>query len=182
MMITEEGMEEVKTEFTWKELSDTAKDAARRHFDPNGDWHECVIEQFKEEMKELGVTVEDTYYSGFWSQGDGASWKGSVDMPAYLLRAHPDDLKRMCLLQVIEEGHITNQVVIGCGYSNYVHDGTMTATADLSVPCDEVFAKPSVFMGTNVQERLEALGWTEQELDVLLQAVLEWARSKARSS
>ena len=101
-------------------------------------------------------------------------------MPAYLLRAHPDDLKRMCLLQVIEEGHITNQVVIGCGYSNYVHDGTMTATADLSVPCDEVFAKPSVFMGTNVQERLEALGWTEQELDVLLQAVLEWARSKAR--
>lgn len=41
-------------------------------------WWEGVYEQFKEECAELGIEVDEIYFSGFWSQGDGACFEGSV--------------------------------------------------------------------------------------------------------
>jgi hypothetical protein len=34
---------------------------------------------FKEDMKEQGIEVERMYFSGFWSQGDGACFDGGFD-------------------------------------------------------------------------------------------------------
>jgi len=42
-------------------------------------WHEAVEEQFKEEMRKVGICVERVYFSGFWSQGDGAMFEGYAD-------------------------------------------------------------------------------------------------------
>lgn len=41
-------------------------------------WWEYVYEQKKEELEEIGITASDMYFSGFWSQGDGACIEGSV--------------------------------------------------------------------------------------------------------
>ena len=43
------------------------------------DWWDGVYDCFTEKMKEAGVHVEDIQFSGFWSQGDGASFNGSVE-------------------------------------------------------------------------------------------------------
>ena len=43
------------------------------------DWWDFVYEDFKEQMKELGITVIDINFSGFWCQGDGAWFGGYVD-------------------------------------------------------------------------------------------------------
>lgn len=42
------------------------------------DWWEGVYEQFKGDMDAIGIQVERMYFSGFWSQGDGACFEGYV--------------------------------------------------------------------------------------------------------
>lgn len=42
-------------------------------------WYEHLIDDFKEDMAELGVAVNQVYFSGFYSQGDGACFDGRID-------------------------------------------------------------------------------------------------------
>jgi hypothetical protein len=42
------------------------------------DWWDCTYEDFKVDMDTKGIHVEDINFSGFWSQGDGASFTGAV--------------------------------------------------------------------------------------------------------
>ena len=69
--------------YTFPELSEKAKDKARQCYHnaymSGGFWHECTIEDAKEVGKVLGFDIEDIYFSGFSSQGDGASWAGGYE-------------------------------------------------------------------------------------------------------
>lgn len=42
-------------------------------------WHDCVYDDFKGEMSAIGIDVDDIYFSGFSSQGDGACFEGRID-------------------------------------------------------------------------------------------------------
>jgi hypothetical protein len=42
------------------------------------DWWDYVYEGFIDDMKAIGVRVDNIYFSGFWSQGDGACFEGAV--------------------------------------------------------------------------------------------------------
>lgn len=42
-------------------------------------WWDGVYEQFKEEMQAKGMCVDRMQFSGFWSQGDGASFDGNIE-------------------------------------------------------------------------------------------------------
>lgn len=84
-----------KTEFKFSELSDEAKQKARDNFTsddyPYDEWWDSVYEDANRVAKILGLDIESTRalksggtvldidisFSGFWSQGDGASFKGS---------------------------------------------------------------------------------------------------------
>ena len=49
------------------------------------DWYEPIIEEFKQEMQtDYGCNVDEVYFSGFCSQGDGASFIGNVGIKDYL--------------------------------------------------------------------------------------------------
>lgn len=58
------------------------------------EWWESVYEQAYEGGKTRGFFIDSAYkgqthhlnisFSGFWSQGDGASWRGYVDVPKWL--------------------------------------------------------------------------------------------------
>lgn len=49
------------------------------------DWCDFVLEGFKERMLAIGIEADRIYYSGFWSQGDGACFEGRVvDWDKYL--------------------------------------------------------------------------------------------------
>jgi hypothetical protein len=66
------------TDFTKRQL-----ELIQEHRDINVDWHEDwnqnVIEHFTSYMAEKhGIEVGGCFFSGFWSQGDGASFEGSV--------------------------------------------------------------------------------------------------------
>lgn len=57
------------------------------------DWWDTTCELFKEDMKEQGVYVSNTYFSGFCSQGDGACFEGHLDdVPLFLEKNYkPED-------------------------------------------------------------------------------------------
>ena len=62
--------------FNFSELNATAKQVALENFrDINtrfDDWSEPIQEGFREKATQAGFEIEDIFFSGFWSQGDGA--------------------------------------------------------------------------------------------------------------
>lgn len=78
--------EDPERSYSFEELSPEAQEKALDTFrDINTDyasWHDPIIEGFIEDMsEEFGVDIDtgDVFYTGFYSQGDGASFKGTVD-------------------------------------------------------------------------------------------------------
>lgn len=76
------------TTYTFDELSEPAKQRARDWFRESscGDnfWSECTLEEAEREGQLLGIDFARTdrneariYWSGFWSQGDGACFEGT---------------------------------------------------------------------------------------------------------
>lgn len=74
-----------KNLFTFDELSKEAQDyAIREEQQSEGclsyDWWDCTYDVFKEDMKSHGIAVDQMYFSGFWSQGDGACFTGTIEL------------------------------------------------------------------------------------------------------
>lgn len=66
--------------YTFNELSDSAKETARNHYRQYGldyEWWGCIIEEYKELGELLGIEIDNIYFSGFASQGDGACFNGA---------------------------------------------------------------------------------------------------------
>lgn len=53
-----------------------------------GDWWDTTYEQFRYAMNEIGIHVSQINFSGFWNQGDGASFTGHIDNWSAFLDAH----------------------------------------------------------------------------------------------
>ena len=80
--VKENEEKEADKKYSFEELSPEAqKNALKELWDINieyTDWHEPIIEGFESDMKEDGLSDIEVSYSGFNSQGDGASFTGEV--------------------------------------------------------------------------------------------------------
>lgn len=76
--------------YSFDQLSDKLKEEAieaNRDINTQYNWYDLVTEGFKEDLAEDGVEVDDVRFSGFYSQGDGASFTGKVgDMQLFLVK------------------------------------------------------------------------------------------------
>ena len=66
--------------YDYEELSENAKARARDWYREGGldyDWYDSLFDWAKQAGACLGVQVDDIRFSGFWSQGDGASFTGT---------------------------------------------------------------------------------------------------------
>lgn len=67
--------------YTFNELSDSAKEKARDWWRSCNDgdtfWSECVIDDAKEQGRNMGLDIDKVYFRGFWNQGDGACFEGT---------------------------------------------------------------------------------------------------------
>ena len=124
------------TIYEFDELSDEAKKKAIEHFGQW--WHEdfdgdCIKDNWKTKLEELGYENTDILFSGFCSQGDGACFKGGFHFDhKQSLALLPCDLETKinihnakCRLHGTTEwldlsmyGHIVTS-------GNYFHSGTM---------------------------------------------------------
>lgn len=73
----------IKTYLKFSELTDLQKKKVldkMRDINVDGDyWHDSVTDEFKAKLSDLGYTNIKTQFSGFWSQGDGASFSAEKD-------------------------------------------------------------------------------------------------------
>lgn len=78
--------------FHFDELDDDAKEKARtwwREEAFHDDWWDSVYDDAKQALKNAGWTIDKIYFSGFWSQGDGACFEGSWRAPSVV----PDKMR-----------------------------------------------------------------------------------------
>lgn len=89
-------------------------------------WHEFLIEQFVEDITKEGweLTTKDVYFSGFWSQGDGASFDARLDVYDYI-NFHCLADKYPLILKLTEDGPYVWGATHTNSYSNhYSHERT----------------------------------------------------------
>jgi hypothetical protein len=99
--------------YEFNELSAEAqKVAISNNIDVNThyDWWSCTYEKFKETAKNAGFEVDKIYFSGFYSQGDGAMFEGSIHPTDLykLLRLYPESIDKR-VIRLIESGVIEFQ-------------------------------------------------------------------------
>jgi hypothetical protein len=71
------------SDFTYQELTPAAQQKALEDWaqdEPYDNWWECLEEYLREDMKLRGIEIDDVQFSGFYSQGDGSSFVGNVDL------------------------------------------------------------------------------------------------------
>ena len=74
--------------YKFDELSKDGKEKALKNLQDiniDGDfWCECILDDWKEKLKKHGFNDAEIFFSGFWSQGDGACFDASVNLDQYL--------------------------------------------------------------------------------------------------
>ena len=157
------------TLYQFDELSDKAKEKAANHYLENwmqDNWWDCTYEYMKEEGEhKYGFRVRDIRFSGFCSQGDGASWCGSVNVREWL-NSKPTEYQAhattQIILALIEEGWVDEQVLVSFGNHRYCHEYTMDITeiTGHEPDDDDVKMETGLFKGASVRELMHIVGCT----------------------
>jgi hypothetical protein len=106
---------EITQRFVVYKFDDLSKEAKEKAIEKHREflsevWDgDYVQDDFKEDMKKWGIDEIEIQYSGFWSQGDGASFTGWIDIPKFLKEAgwEKDYAK---LLKAINDGEDIDDV------------------------------------------------------------------------
>ena len=167
--------------YTFEELSDSAKENARdwwRQHCLDYEWWDSVFEMAKEAGDCLGIYIDRIYFSGFYSQGDGACFEGSY----YYRKGWREALKQRFggnLLEELEEiGYMLQKVQSSAFYKlsasvsqsgHYMHSGC----TDIQVEHEDRFA-PNEDEEEGIKEGLRAfMDWIYRKLE----AEYEWLMS-----
>ena len=172
----------------FEELDSNAKsNAISQYGDPPDDWYEEVYARYigDKAVEAKGMLVENIQYSGFYSQGDGASWTGRVNTENFIQHHvkpdHPDAGRYMALLALIQEGWTDNGATIYDTSYMYVHSGCMklegvTITADIDADDNEEVFTQGIFQGAGINGVARAIG-----VESLINDLEEWVLKEARS-
>ena len=85
--------------YTFDELSPEAKERAienarNTEWLTDHEWWDCIYDDFRRDMKTNGIEVDQIYFSGFSSQGDGACFTGNINLTEeQMLAVLPDELR-----------------------------------------------------------------------------------------
>ena len=126
--------------YKYSELNDTAKQRVREwHAEGMHDWWDSAYETAKEDGQAKGFDIDDIRFSGFWSQGDGASWTGRVDLPTFI-ELNLDERSAwygedVILLELWRNGWIEGKwLEINVSNYHYCHSGGMRAGDNPDIP------------------------------------------------
>ena len=157
--------QEVINIYKFDELSEQAKETARQWYREGLDYPSFIIEEWPEQAKERGFDIDKIYYSGFWSQGDGAMFEGSVnDFTKFCEGLNPHFIK------LVKSGNLD----LTCHFTHsghYYHERSVNihfSTNNADIPGTY---KPRVGMTGNIYN----------ELDKLEEAIGEAYRDECRS-
>jgi hypothetical protein len=115
----------------FEDLDQRAKDnAIHRYGEPPDNWYECVYDSFKEDGRAKGFVIEEIQFSGFSSQGDGASWTGWVELirliEHFVTHEHPEFSRYTVLVELMRNGWVDPTMGVSRKSFYYNHSGTMS--------------------------------------------------------
>jgi hypothetical protein len=167
------------TGYTFQELTPQAKQQVCSTLQPDNDcyWHEFIIDNAKEDGKALGFSINDIAFSGFCSQGDGASWSGYVDMVEWLEKHKPDDVQAHIVAALIENDWAERKLKISFSSSHYTHSNTMVRNNWYWQTDTNAHLEVGMFKGASVSNLFDAL--PEDYADTIADEVLQSARNYA---
>ena len=151
-----------------KDIQEIIIERERSSIEGNGDdyWSEPIIEGFHEDMEALGLTDIEVAYSGFWSQGDGAS---------FTARVYNADNKKFITealgLKVLDEVAENLAISIKRISHHYSHEKTIKGYVE--VDGDDEVEKD---MGTGMIITINV----EDSVEPIEDAVTAWARSRSK--
>jgi hypothetical protein len=97
---------------------------AIREFNVQFDWWDCTYDWWKERLAQMGYSGVDMAFSGFWSQGDGASFTcESIDLEAFVTHFFKDAEQRK-LLRIVRWLELGARIV-RTSYQ-YAHENTVS--------------------------------------------------------
>jgi hypothetical protein len=143
--------------------------------------------------RERGFEIDDIRFSGFSSQGDGASWTGRVRVLEYLdwkiPQMDPDDTalpSYITLRELAENEMIFRTIEITRGGGMYVHENTMLCETDSfeysstdPEDWDGTVLHTGVLAGARVSDLLEAYDFGTV-INNVIQEALQDARAYAK--
>lgn len=151
----------------WLALSSEARaHLSEKYRDCNVDygWSGSSIKQFKEDqLEKYGIAVTNVFWSGFWSQGDGACFAGYIHEWKKFLRAVKPDLNDAVIDWVVSERprlHIRTR-------GSYCHSGTMWLDweyIELLPPADYEDCELQMSLWRTLTHDGDILGHIEREL------------------
>ena len=158
----------------YAELSDRAKAYALATYgQPPDDWYECVYENAKEEGKERGFLIEDIQFSGFHSQGDGASWTGYIYLPDFITyhnEPDADDFAQYTILaELIRDGWCEESMTISRNGFYYNHSGTMQSSGvddRIHYADDDSVVDRGILEGANVKELAKSINTDDLFIEI----------------
>lgn len=134
---------EIKT-YSFNELSEEAQQTAiEKLYDINvdlDDWGEYILDDAKEIGQLIGIAIKNIYYSGFYSQGDGACFEGYYHYQIGGLKAlkeyAPEDKELHRIAQELQELQKRNFYKLEASVKqsgHYSHDGCTVIDAGYDV-------------------------------------------------
>lgn len=171
----------------WTELTPKARESFLSTYSADY-FADCTLEYYKEDpdVAAKGFDIDEIFYSGFSSQGDGASWKGRVKLGDYIKHHWTGDdtaVKREILLAMLENADMANYIQIATRGS-YCHSNTMYVKHGIETyfgpgtTIDAKHIKENMFFGANVADLLEAIGG-DDTLEAFCEEMLTAARELA---
>jgi len=170
------------------ELSDKQKDKVRysNMLSPDDGWWDFIYDDAIERGVALGFHIERINFSGFYSQGDGASWVGSVDLIPWLEHHKPLCARAIILRELIEAPAEWVSPITGIHGNNsrYCHENTMGgASLDYA---DPEYEKGELVGGTGMlahvpySDLVENCKLIDEYFPQLTEEILESAKDYAR--
>lgn len=124
--------------YSFDELSDDVKkkvlEAYREYNVEFGDWYQPIYEGFTEKLEQLGYSEIKPYFSGFWSQGDGACFEGKVSLLGWL-KSHKLKTKYKNLSKYLEESGDDYLSIKQVGH--YYHSKSMAVVDEVHTETDK---------------------------------------------
>lgn len=171
------------TIYKYDELSESAKDTVRAKYIGIDLDMEHIIDDAKREGEKRGFDLDEVLWSGFNSQGDGASWTGQVKLQTFLehhLKENdPNYAKYTTLLMLIDDGWVEHLVSISRKSFMYNHANTMRIDQEfmgyVNATEEAVIGKDGPLQGANVLQLYEGLN-----IHSLLDDLYEWVLKEAK--
>jgi hypothetical protein len=148
---------------------------------PDYQWWLGSYKDFEKEGEPLGFDVRNIYFTGFYSQGDGACWTGYVDVVRWLELNKADDPNAHILVALIEEEWVDSRLEITRNSYRHEHSNTMNhghLATYLPVGEEEPYQlQKGVFKGADVDKLVDAMGmgFVDEMCVDMLQAARDYA-------